>query len=77
MSKIPLSLKDWLSLLKQTRMVCRVEASGHELEEVKHSATSLVGYHAYTEEGERIKFAWFKVTDALGSKTSTIGTIIL
>jgi len=52
MSKIPLSLKDWLFLLKQTRMICHVEACGHELEEVKRSATRLVGYHAYTEEGE-------------------------
>jgi hypothetical protein len=67
MSKIPLSLKDWLSLLKQTRMICYVEAFEHELEEVKRSATRLVDYHAYTEEGERIKFTRFKVTDALGS----------
>jgi hypothetical protein len=50
------------------RLAFSLEAnnSGHEVEEVERSAT-LVGYHAYTEEGERIKFARFKVTDALGS----------
>lgn len=52
MSKIPFSLE--------------ANNSGHELEEIERSAT-LVSYHAYTEEGERIKFARFKVTDALGS----------
>ena len=50
-----------LALLKQRRMMRHVEASRHELGEIKRSATSLVGYHAYVKR-ERIKFARFNVT---------------
>jgi hypothetical protein len=48
-------------------MMRHVEASGHELGEIKRCATNLVDYHAYAEEGERIKFARFKVIGALGT----------
>jgi hypothetical protein len=72
MPKVPLSLKDWLCLLKQRRMICHVEAFGHDLEEIKRSAASPVGYHACTEEGERIKFARFKATGALRTSRQVV-----